>query len=260
MTTPHEQRLVHYLIGDMREDERIALEDEYFADDHLLERLQAAETDLIDAYVRGQLSPDQRPAFEQRYMTDPDQVARVDAARRLIATTPEAPAILRARTPHLRQFATLAASVVVVAGAYIAVRQMNTATIHTPVPSPVVPLASPAPASEVEPPFVFLLTDGVTRSADAQLPLVIPESSDTVHLLTPVPQPVTEGEYSATITTPEGTTVHATDDVAFEGASKLRTAVPAGQLKPGDYILTISSRRARAEQVLGEYSFRVALR
>ena len=55
--------LVKYLLGDLSEDEQVRVEDRAFADADYRRALDAAEADLIDAYVRGELLPVERRAF-----------------------------------------------------------------------------------------------------------------------------------------------------------------------------------------------------
>ena len=58
-----DERMTRYLLGELAEEEMVALESAYLSDEVLLERLCAVETELIDAYVRGELSAGQRERF-----------------------------------------------------------------------------------------------------------------------------------------------------------------------------------------------------
>jgi hypothetical protein len=51
--------------------------------------LEAAEADLIDAYVRGGLSPSERRAFERRFLASPQRRTKVEFARALSKVTSE---------------------------------------------------------------------------------------------------------------------------------------------------------------------------
>jgi len=65
------------------------VEDRAFADREFLDALEAAEADLIDAWVRGELSPSERRAFERRFLTSPQRRNKVEFARALAKVTSE---------------------------------------------------------------------------------------------------------------------------------------------------------------------------
>jgi hypothetical protein len=81
-----EQTLRSYLLGAVKDDEREALEREYFADPRLFEQLVQAENELVDAYARGLLPPETRARFERHYLTHPARRERAEFARALAAT------------------------------------------------------------------------------------------------------------------------------------------------------------------------------
>jgi hypothetical protein len=76
-------RMTQYLLGDMSGDEQTAFEEQYFDDPRVFEQLAAAETQLVDDYVRGRLAPGARQRFEQVYLTDPRRCERVRFAEAL---------------------------------------------------------------------------------------------------------------------------------------------------------------------------------
>ena len=78
-----ETLLVQYLLGSLSEQTQAQVEDRAFAEDEFRQALEAAEADLIDAYVRGQLSPAYRQAFERRFLTSPGRRSKVEFARAL---------------------------------------------------------------------------------------------------------------------------------------------------------------------------------
>jgi hypothetical protein len=79
------QMLTRYLLGELSEAERQALEESYFADPRVFDELASAEDELVDAYVRDQLAPPLRQHFEQVYLTDPRRRERVRFAEALAA-------------------------------------------------------------------------------------------------------------------------------------------------------------------------------
>jgi hypothetical protein len=70
-------RYRQYLLGELPDEERDALEESYFTSDESLAELQDAEDELIDAYEAGALTPEDRVRFETRYL------ASTPGARRL---------------------------------------------------------------------------------------------------------------------------------------------------------------------------------
>jgi hypothetical protein len=96
-----EMLLVKYLLGTLSEEEKVQVEDRAFADPNYLGALDAAEADLIDAYVRGELPQSDRRLFEGLFLTSPQRRRKVEFARALSsAIAAEAPT-LRAAAPEV---------------------------------------------------------------------------------------------------------------------------------------------------------------
>lgn len=76
--------LARYLLGELCQEDRQRLENEYLADDKVWENLTTVENDLIDSYVRGDLSEQQRGEFEQHYLDSPDKRDQLEMARLLM--------------------------------------------------------------------------------------------------------------------------------------------------------------------------------
>ena len=75
--------LVRYLLGNLTEEEQVRLEGQAFDDREYLNALEAAEADLIDAYVRGLLTGETCARFRTVYMASPRRRERVMFARTL---------------------------------------------------------------------------------------------------------------------------------------------------------------------------------
>src|SRR5262245_26630162 len=137
-----EALLVKYLLGNLTEKEQAGLEDRAFADPDFLVALEAAEADLIDAYVRGEFSKTERRSFEQRFLLSPERRRKVAFARDLARVTAETKAaqpafstrlssrqflvgLVRGWTPAL-QFAAGLAALICVAGASLLIVQNMT--------------------------------------------------------------------------------------------------------------------------------------
>lgn len=72
-----------FFLGDLSEEERNRIEDEYLAVPEHFEELLAIENDLVDGYVRGELSMDDIGKFEGAYLGTPERREKVDFARAL---------------------------------------------------------------------------------------------------------------------------------------------------------------------------------
>jgi len=92
-----ETLLIKFLLGDLSEEESARVEDRAFADRAYLGAIEAAETDLIDAYVRGELSVAERSLFEGRFLNSAQRRRKLEFARTLSRIPPaaETPAEIR---------------------------------------------------------------------------------------------------------------------------------------------------------------------
>ncbi|MGH9839603.1 MAG: hypothetical protein ACREEM_12550 [Blastocatellia bacterium] len=81
--------IVRYLLGDLPESDRLALEERYFADSETFDRMWENENRLVDHYVRGRLAPADRERFERHYLASPVHRQRVATARNLLAAADE---------------------------------------------------------------------------------------------------------------------------------------------------------------------------
>lgn len=78
-----EQSARRYLLGELSEQEQAALEERYFRDPQVFNRVLQVESELVDAYARGQLSTDIRDRFEKGYLKHPAKRQRVEFAKAL---------------------------------------------------------------------------------------------------------------------------------------------------------------------------------
>ena len=78
-----EKLLVGFLLGDLSAKEQVRIEDRALTDPTYLAEIEAAEADLIDAYVRGELPPDWLPGFERRFLRSPSRRSKVEFAKAL---------------------------------------------------------------------------------------------------------------------------------------------------------------------------------
>ena len=86
----NEKLIARYLLGDLPEDEQVAIEDRAFADNDYLALVTAVENDLIDEYVRQELTTTERQQFETRFLASAERRKRVEFAKAL-ALVPAVP-------------------------------------------------------------------------------------------------------------------------------------------------------------------------
>jgi hypothetical protein len=105
-TREQDDRIARYLLGDLPEADQLAIEEGYLADPEEFEEIRAAETDLVDRYVRDRLSREQRQLFERNYLNSPLHRERVafasfllQAADAEVAEASEAGRHLRGTSP-----------------------------------------------------------------------------------------------------------------------------------------------------------------
>lgn len=78
-----EVELKHYLLGEVGEDERWAVEERLFLDREYLLRFRALEDELIDAYVHGDLPPGEQDKVESELLSRPGRDEDLKFARAL---------------------------------------------------------------------------------------------------------------------------------------------------------------------------------
>src|SRR6185369_11760694 len=84
-----ENLITQYLLGELREEQQVEIEDRAFSDQEFLGSITAVENDLIDEYVRGELSAADRRRFESRFLASESRRKRVEFAKALAQLLPE---------------------------------------------------------------------------------------------------------------------------------------------------------------------------
>lgn len=83
------QIATRYLLGELSEREQATLEERYFRDPDVFNKVLQVESELVDAYARGQLSAEMRKRFEDSYLKHPARRNRVEFARALTSRIDE---------------------------------------------------------------------------------------------------------------------------------------------------------------------------
>ena len=69
MAKDDDQELIYkYLLGELPEEQQAELEQRYFSDDALFERLMAVEDELINRYARNESSDEERKRMETYFL------------------------------------------------------------------------------------------------------------------------------------------------------------------------------------------------
>ena len=76
--------MTRYLLGELSDSERAALEEKYFTDPKVFDDMVKAENELSDNYARGLLNPESREKFEQYYLAHPKRRERAEFAQTLV--------------------------------------------------------------------------------------------------------------------------------------------------------------------------------
>src|SRR5713101_766427 len=78
-----EQTMARYLLGELSDAEQAALEEKYFTDPQVFDKMVKTENELVDDYARGRLTPQLRERFEQYYLAHPKRRERAKFAQAL---------------------------------------------------------------------------------------------------------------------------------------------------------------------------------
>lgn len=84
MKADDEKLMTRYLLGELSEDEKLQLEENFFTRDEVYEQLLALEDELRYDYANGGLSLQQRRQFEQQFLTRPGEAQRVAVAKAVL--------------------------------------------------------------------------------------------------------------------------------------------------------------------------------
>lgn len=78
-----------FFLGEMSDDERVAFEAAFVADEGLFEQARTVEDELVEAYVRGTLAPTEREKFERSFLTNARRRGRVEFTRSMLGRIAE---------------------------------------------------------------------------------------------------------------------------------------------------------------------------
>lgn len=78
--------MVNYFLGNLSPEREQQIEEQFFANDQLFDRLQSVKEELIDNYLHDKLSKEDLALFEQNFLSSPPLRKQVEFARSLMAS------------------------------------------------------------------------------------------------------------------------------------------------------------------------------
>jgi hypothetical protein len=275
-------RALSYLLGELPEGERDALEEEYFSErEDAFAELKAAEEDILDAYSRGTLTPERRAAVEARWPQSESGRQRLAFAAALSAAAARARAPRPAGLPALRRpnvwlpwaaglFALAAGGLLIARTAHLqgelrrahaeaesarqaAVRELERLRKQA------AGLEALLQARDVERVASLVLAGGLRRDFEPVPRLVLPPDTTLVRLTLLVKADSHES-YVASVQTAEGRDLWVREDLPAQPAEAGRALVlslPAGVLAAGHHVVIVRGTGQDPADSVAEYVFQV---
>jgi len=191
---PDATRARRYLLRDVSDRESELIEQEYLEHEEAVDRIAAAEDELIEDYLSDQLTASERDRFEHTYLSVPHHRVRVETVRRLMSRASRSGSTLREkgtllswrRVTSYSPWLALAASVLVIASIALwnspAFREQQGELVENPTAPPAPGPVEPATAARPSPPRIFAVTlSPVTvRSAGENPTVGVPPGTETI--------------------------------------------------------------------------------
>jgi hypothetical protein len=262
-----------YLLGEDNDNERLRLEEQYFADAEALERMEAEEERLIEDYLADRLSSEERVRFERAFLSVPHRRARVATIRALMDAASAADRVRAHNPPSLAGVRRawvgrlpLAAAAVVLIGAgtwwLFAVSRARPRADRPQVTASSAPAPQARSSARV---FAVSLSPGAVRSAGGAGGIAVPDGTDLVELrLEGEPGEARIERARAVVRTVAGDEIWrgpaATPSDLPIGIAA-RVDVPASRLRADDYVITLfTAIPSGAEREAYRYFLRVLAR
>jgi hypothetical protein len=259
-----DERIISYLLEELREGEIEQVEDECLADESWLAQINLIEGDLIDAYLRGELPPERRQRFEQNYLTTA-RLKRVRMAAALLrcvdqystdAEVAVVPAAEHTSTWWLRDFwsrqawsaraAVAFAVVIIIAGAWWLFIPRTTGPNQVGTRMPYATL-------------VLSVSNGDRAEGARAGRVKLTPDAETLKIVLTLPEVTSEtGEYRAQIENARGE-IKFTKRIPQLDARSLSVLIPVEQLARGQYAVKLFAIKADGteQRIGGSYLFTV---
>jgi len=229
-----DERITAYLLEELTEQESEQFEKQCFAQDKWpADEIDAAEQDLIDAYLRNELTSDRKKRFQERYLTTDARKARVLAAKSFHATLcPAQP------TSRWREWLRVIQHPLV----------PQTAVAILVLVTVVIVILGPRPQTFTQIELAASSSDRATGVQSKTVLLPLSNEALEVHLKLPEPSAGTAG-YRVQFENVNGPL----GDLKIESqdAQSVVVRIPANRLTPGKYLLRLINKN----DVIGNYYF-----
>ncbi|MBS1855142.1 MAG: hypothetical protein JST11_07240 [Acidobacteria bacterium] len=252
---PTDEQLVRYLLHELPDAERRTIQESLFADPALLDRMQDAENDLIDALVRGELA-EPEAAKVREFVTATGQQARVRFARALADAAAggagQAAAVRdgRLRSRWFSPIAALAFACVVLAVATTGLWMRNR--------SPRAPAVSGRVATPGGSVFAFAVRAGAVRGGEGPVRVRLPSGTSVARIDLALEGGADYTKFSVALATAAGGPVWGQSGALVKGADRVSLLVPANVLAPGAYEAALSGGSGNGPlKIVDYYYFRV---
>jgi hypothetical protein len=266
---PSGERRTRYLLGLLPDEERDALEADYFTADDSFERLLAAEDDLFDDYAAGRMPPAEQAAFRRRYLSTREGLGRLTIAQALDrrareGTAGAAPLSRAVRSSRWERWVSLAA--VLVAGTAILwlmrqnlglqseVHRLRAERTEAPIPRSAQAgvetgdLDRAATSESTPPPDVTANAGDTLDVRVSRVPptepveLAVTPETQSVRLEVAPPKGQTPPRYGVVIRGPDGKEVWRKDGLtAGRPGDPLRVEFPAGAVLDEEHVLSVEA-------------------
>ena len=231
-----DERITAYLLEELTEQESEQFEEQCFAQDKWpADEIDAAEQDLIDAYLRNELPSDRKRRFQERYLTTDARKARVLAAKSFHATLCPAQT-----TSRWQEWLRAIFQRPLVPQTAVAILVLVTVVIVILVPR------SPQTFTQIE-----LAASTSDRATGAQSKTVsLPLSTEALEVHLKLPQPAADtAAYRVQFENMNGSLGDL--KVESQDAESVVVRIPANRLAPGKYLLKLTNKN----DVIGNYYF-----
>jgi hypothetical protein len=260
---PTDEQVVRYLLNELDDGERRAVQQSLFEDPAAFERVEDAENDLIDALVRGELTAEEARKV-RAFVAASGQEHRLNFARALAnsegppagglaapTTTFESRVIvLLAAASRLFSGRTILAFVcgaLAVAGGLLWMENQN---LRNAAAHPEVQVAAPSGGI-----FSFAVPAGAVRGAESVRRVTVPANAAVVEIQLPLSQPNSYTDYAVTVKTVSGVFVWSQTGTLARDADRVRVLMPARALRPASYEVALSGGYASGRREIVNYYY-----
>jgi hypothetical protein len=251
-------QLVRYLLHELPDADRRAIQESLFDDPVLQDRMQDAENDLIDAFARGDLSTAQEAKIREFVLAtgQQDRLPFAAALAHAEGVSPRQAMSVVAAQPAARRFVSPTAVLAFACAALVVCTVMlwmqNRRLRYTPA-APAAAMA--APEGSV---YTFAVWPGAVRGRETALRVRVPSGTAVVDIELPIELTLDYTDFSASLRTLSGAEVWSQKGKIAAGSGRVSVLVPKRALSRGHYEITLSGGSgADQREVIDYYYFSV---